>query len=163
MAVSSEAVQEAAPPPQIQQAAPQAQEPRNNNAEGPSANNALSGSSSDRGLAESSQIPSVPVAVPDVSSSVGRPGWFFFYFIPVVRYLVLDKNLSGQCTFLILVAVSFQQCCGSGTTTAGTVTFALSGTGIGMHYGSRSGFCFAFMRMGSKIFIILFLLFFLLF
>jgi hypothetical protein len=78
VAVSSEAIEEAAPPPQIQPAAPPAQEPRNNNAEGASAKNALSGSSSDRGLAESSQIPSVPVAVPDVSSSVGRSGWFFF-------------------------------------------------------------------------------------
>ncbi len=134
MAVSSEAGQEAAPPPQIQPAAPQAQEPRNNH------KNAESGSSSDRGLAESSQIPSVPVAVPDVSSSVGRPGWFIFYFIPVVRYLVLDKNLSGQCTFLILFAVSFQKCCGIGTGTAGTVTICLSGTGTGMHYGSGTGF-----------------------
>ncbi len=73
MAVPSEAGQEAALPPQIQPAAPQqAQEPRNNY------KNAESGLSSDRGLTESSQIPSVPVAVPDVSSSVGRPGWFFF-------------------------------------------------------------------------------------
>ncbi len=74
MAVSSEAGQEAALPPQIQPAAPQAQEPRNNY------KNAESGSSSDRGLAESSQIPSVPVAVPDVSSSVAGPGCFFTSF-----------------------------------------------------------------------------------
>jgi hypothetical protein len=30
------------------------------------------------------------------------------------------------------------QCCGTGT--AGTVTFYLSGTGIGMHYGSEAEF-----------------------
>jgi hypothetical protein len=73
VAVSSEAaVPEAALPFQIQLGAQQAQEPRNIH------KNAESGSSSDRGLAESSQIPSVPVAVPDVSSSVGRSGWFFF-------------------------------------------------------------------------------------
>jgi hypothetical protein len=74
VSVSSEAaVPEAALPHQIQPAAPQAQEPRG------SYKNAESGSSSDRGLVECNQIPSVPVAVPDVSSSVGRPGWFFFY------------------------------------------------------------------------------------
>ncbi len=72
MVVSSEAaVPEAALPPQIQPAAPQPQEPRNNY------KNAESGSSSDKGLAESSQLPSVPLAVPDVSSSVAGPGWFF--------------------------------------------------------------------------------------
>ncbi len=31
-----------------------------------------------------------------------------------------------------------EQCCGAGTGTAETVTFCLSGTGTGMHYGSIS-------------------------
>ncbi len=60
--------------------------------------------------------------------------------ISTVQYTSLPQTMTSSCTTIhtkkwIRILIH-NQCCGTGT--AGTVTFCLSGTGTGMHYGSGS-------------------------
>jgi hypothetical protein len=49
--------------------------------------------------------------------------------------ILVTQRLKGRQQLMLYCG---KQCCGTGTGTAETATFCLSGTGTGMHYGSVS-------------------------